>query len=80
MGVGSEKSRCGLVLSNSILCLSSSFSLRQAEYTVRNLETTMALFRANTPSKEIYTWLYPQDYYKIRINYNYNTPLACSVF
>ena len=40
--------------------LFTSFSLRRAEYTVRNVETTPALFSANTPTKEFYTWLYPQ--------------------
>ena len=32
---------------------------RRAEYTIRNVDTTPALFRANTPpTKESYTWLY----------------------
>ena len=37
---------------------------RWAEYTTRNVETIHRLFfRANTPTKEIYTWLYLQVYY-----------------
>ena len=36
---------------------------RQAKYTVWNVETTPALFRANTSTKAIYTWLYLQVSY-----------------
>ena len=42
---------------------SPAFSWRRAEYTVRNVKTKPALFRATTPSKEIYSKFYPQVYY-----------------
>ena len=55
---GSEKSRLGLDVSNSILC-SSSGEWRRAGHTVWNVETKPALFRANTPSKEILLMVVP---------------------
>ena len=32
-------------------------------YTVGNIKTPPALFRANTRTQEKYTWLYPKAYY-----------------
>ena len=42
----------------------------ESEYTVWNIRTTMALFRANTPTKEIYSWLYLQVYYLFTVSSN----------
>ena len=66
-----------LCVSNTILCRlqekHSSFSWRWAEYTVWNIKTKPALFRATTPSNEILLIVCPQVYY----SYLYLTLLLC---